>query len=362
MTQPHQPTKKNRPFFSQPPPINNMTTVRSLLHSRANFNADLPSSARVRRTSPPCHGTVFSRFSATPPLPPSPSSRESPTTSSSRYLLASTGTSPSTPCDLSTDSSSLTLPPELQKSARLPAPLPPPPPSASSSLPLTDRCSLISFTPQSPRLAPYLSFTQIKTLTLDFTHTFIPNPIPSERQLSFSSRFGPSPLLLNQLQVIYNPPLSNSPSIPIPIEILRNFNPLRCEFKALCGRSVDAWRPTVSLDSCWTRLESLCLVGTIPFAWSEGGGIRIAGLPASAIARLKELRFDFPSWFFEEGIRDSSSPLISLLEAEAAEYGLDKMVDGALLLVVESEQVRREIEAKVEGLAVLSQKVSVVLP
>ena len=104
------------------------------------------------------------------------------------------------------------------------------------------------------------------------------------------------------------------------------------------------------------------MVGTIPFAWSDGGGIRIAGLPASAIAKLRELRFDFPSWFFEEGIRDSSSPLISLLEAEASEYGLDRMEDGSLLLVVESEQVRREIETKVEGLAVLSRKVSVVLP
>lgn len=112
----------------------------------------------------------------------------------------------------------------------------------------------------------------------------------------------------------------------------------------------------------WTRLESLVLIGTIPFAWNEGGGIRIAGLPAEAVAKLRELRFVFESWFFEEGVRDSSSPLISLLEAEASEYGLDRMQDGALLLVVESEQVRRDIEAKVDGLAVLSKKVSVVLP
>ncbi|KAL7411378.1 hypothetical protein BDY24DRAFT_417171 [Mrakia frigida] len=125
--------------------------------------------------------------------------------------------------------------------------------------------------------------------------------------------------------------------------LLPLLNPVRCHWNILRRPFKGTRWVTIGRSSLagWTRLEQVDLKGGLP--WSEPReGLRLAALPPPSLARRRVVRLHVASLFCL-----ASPDLRCALDDIAGRdilYGLDTMQAGSLVLVVGSEEEKRETE------------------
>ncbi|KAL7413566.1 hypothetical protein BDY24DRAFT_388937 [Mrakia frigida] len=198
------------------------------------------------------------------------------------------------------------------------------------------------------RINPHLSLSHIHTLIIDFTSLSSRRRVPNSLSLSSSRLDDQRPLLLEHLEV------SSDYS---KVEVLRllysslfpRLNPTRCSYK-IVGRALPQahWvhlshnYPTQLLG--WTQIQTLDLSGVFPRVFLNGQD-HLAGLPPPFPDHRRVLRLRVASLLSSS---TGSESIMDIIGRNPVFFGLEEMQDGSIVLVVKSEEEKREAEAAVQ--------------
>lgn len=216
------------------------------------------------------------------------------------------------------------------------------------------------------RINPFLSLSQIRSLTIDFVSLPI---LPKNLRVS-SSRFDVAgPLPLDNLQVHYQDGFLHDPTLEVLYSsLLPHLNPARCTFHAFEveqeERDYLAWTQlgTSSLFG-WSRLTQLDLIGLIPYT-GRNHMDHLVGISSPSLLRRLQLRIHVgsfvPPFHNHDGSVRELDNFFTDFVLDSVHLGLESMQPGSLVLVVRSEEERRDLEKVVRENQEISEWRSVV--
>lgn len=211
------------------------------------------------------------------------------------------------------------------------------------------------------RINPFLSLSQIRSLTVDFASLPI---LPTYLRIS-SSRFDATgPLSLDNLQVHYQDGCGSRPTLEVLYSfLLPQLNPVRCTFHAFEVQSEDRdnspwiWLGTSTVLG-WSRLTHLDIIGLIPYT-GKSQMDRLVGLSPPSVLRRLELRLHVAS--FVPPCHNHDAPIrhwddfLMDFGLDSSRLGLKSMRPGSFVLVVRLEEEKRELKEAVQGNLVISR-------
>lgn len=213
---------------------------------------------------------------------------------------------------------------------------------------------LIYQSTSSPRLNPLLSLLQTKTLILDLGSSSFESSslhISSSRTISHN---GSLPLDLFRVVSYHRGSFFHA---LIHSTLLPHLNPLRLEYATRSRKQAQScW---TNLDrapvlSSWNRLQSISFEGILPYLDANSGGVDLlAALPPPSLSRRRIVRLHLSTLLYTN--RPDPLSLLTLLIQDyfVDRTGLSAMQDGSVILVVQSERERFEVD---EALGLLEER------
>jgi len=187
----------------------------------------------------------------------------------------------------------------------------------------------------------------MRTLTLDLSGS---SSIPAELAFSLSRMvFDPMPLLLDLVRILSYHRGSSLHALLHKI-LLPHLNPIRCEYSTKSRQKDQSCWTTLDgapiLDS-WDRIQTVSFEGTLPYLETRSDGDLLAAIPPPSLSRRRVIRLHLSTLLYT----NRPDPL-SLLKLFIKDHLVDRtgsnvMQDGSVVLVVESERERVEVEAAV---------------
>ncbi|KAL7413535.1 hypothetical protein BDY24DRAFT_57531 [Mrakia frigida] len=221
-------------------------------------------------------------------------------------------------------------------------------PSSSLFSLSTDLANPLSQNPsKTSRINSHLSLSHIHTLIIDFTS--LSSRVPNSLSLSSSRLDDEQPLPLEHLEV------SSDYSKVEVLQLLysslfRRLDPTRCSYK-IVGRALSKarWvglsRNYMTQPLGWTRIQTLDLSGILPCV-SLNGHRHLAGLPSPFPDHRQVLRLHVASLLFTV-CRDAKE-FVDLVGEHPDLYNFGERQARSVVLVVKSEEEKRDVEAAVE--------------
>ncbi|KAL7413561.1 hypothetical protein BDY24DRAFT_58583 [Mrakia frigida] len=196
------------------------------------------------------------------------------------------------------------------------------------------------------RINPHLSLSQIQTLIVDFTS--LSSPVPNSLSISFSRLDDQRPLPLEHLEVSLDYSKVEEVLWLLYYSLFPRLDPTRCSYK-IVGRALPQ-TPWVNLSRNhttqplgWTQIQTLDLSGVFPCVFN--GHRHLAGLPPPFPDHRRVLRLRVASLLWS--LYTNSEAIMVLIARNPVFFGLEEMQNGSIVLVVKSEEEKREAEAAV---------------